>query len=183
MKLIQIAKLVLSEDSWGNNPSAAAPQNPGIPPTTQSPKPSPSVKFYDVLKDYQAFQITIDSQEEAAKKDLNTTLTKALVNKEVTVRASKGAVGQVEKDYTLTVVSVSITYLKDKYYVILKGKDKKDYYINTGFKIKILSSGVEAKEETPEAPKASAQPNGKGQVGGIVYPQNMGIGSNRNVGA
>ncbi len=170
MKLSDIAKQLLSEDSWGNNPSAAAGQNPGNPPSAVSPAPQENSKFYDVSKDFQNFKTTIEAQEEKAKKTFDEALSKQLINKRVTVRASKGAVGQVEKDYDLTVASVDITYLKDRYYVILKGTDKKDYYINDGFKIKIDGAG----EETETAGSPSESP-AKKSLGGIVHPQNMGV--------
>jgi hypothetical protein len=151
MKLKEIAKQVLSEDTWQNNPAAGAPQNPGASPNAVSPAPSPDVKFYNVMNDFNAFTTKIDAEEEAAKKELDTSLKKSLLNKQVVVRASKGAIGQAEKDYTITVKNITVTYLKDKYYVILKAEDKKDYYINTGFKVKVLGEPPAEDQETPPA--------------------------------
>jgi hypothetical protein len=183
MNLTEIAKKILSEDSWGNAPSAAAPSEPGASPTANSPAPQSSMKFFDVQKDYQLFQTTIDSQEEKAKKVLDSSISKSLLNKEVTARASKGAVGQVEKDYTFTVVGVDVTYLKDKYFIILKGDDKKDYYINLGFKIKILGAATDQEEQPEQKPEQdTSAPIGKKNFG-ISQPQNMGLASNKNVGA
>ena len=180
MKLQDIAKQVLKEDTWGNNPSAAGSMSPGRAPNANPPPPSTNVKFYDLKNDYNQFVSTIEKQEEAAKKALDANLSKILGKKKITVRASKGAIGQVEKDYTITVVGVDINYMKDKFYIVLKGSDKSDYYVNTEFKVKIDA-------KPPEMPTmgASEQPqpgaSTKGQVGSLKYPQNMGLASKGNV--
>jgi len=179
MKLSDLAKQVMNEDTWGNNPSAA-----GVSPVKTSSAPSAAVKFYDVSKDFANFENTITKEEEAASKNLETTVSTNLANKKVMVRASKGSVGQTEQDYTIDVVSVDVTYMSDKFYIILKGSDKKDYYINTAFKVKVIGVAEKKGDQTPSSqPSAPAQPNklqGKGPVGGIVYPQNMGIGANKH---
>jgi hypothetical protein len=177
MKLQDIAKQVLSEDTWQNNPSAAAPQNPGATPNAVSPAPSQNVKFFNVMNDFNMFNTKMDAEEEKAKQELDKSLEKNLVNKQVVVRASKGAVGQAEKDYTITVKGVDITFLKDKYYIILKAADKKDYYINTGFKIKILGPG---ESETPPATILEPPEEDQGKknippLGEMINPQIMGF--------
>lgn len=160
MKLSDIAKQVLSEDTWGTNPAAAAPSNPGMPVTAKSPVPQENSKFYDVMKDFQTFTTTIDAQEERAKKDLDKTLSKSLLNKEIVARASKGSVGQAEKDYTINVVGIDVTYLKDAYYIVIKGDDKSDYYVNTGFKIKVNGPAKKkgSSNETPSQVPPTQQP-------------------------
>ena len=161
MKLSELASNVINE-------IAAAPSTGGT--------------FYDVSKDFQGFENTVDKQTEAAKKTLETTLAKNLQGKQVSVRASKGAVGQVEKDYSITVTGISVSYLKDEYFVVLKDKDNKDYYVNPHFKIKVVGAGATAPEEkSPEAnvvqpPDDSAA--GQRRSFGISYPQNMGASSN-----
>ena len=149
------------------------------------PAPQPSAKFYDVLADFQNFERTIDKQTEAAKKQLEATLIKNVGKKKVTIRASKGAMGQAEQDYTIDVKAVSISYLKDEYYIILKDKDGKDYYVNTAFKIKVISdSSVSApaqrqasgqKSEAPVSGQGSSSPGGPRMTTGMTAPQNMGI--------
>lgn len=152
--------------------------------------PSTGGTFYDVSKDFQGFENTVDKQTEAAKQSLEAVLAKNLANKQVSVRASKGAIGQVEKDYSITVSSINVSYLKDEYFVVLKDKDKKDYYVNPHFKIKIIgaatapvSTGVEP-TESPEAsvvePDASSEA-GQRRTFGISYPQNMGVKSPNNI--
>lgn len=176
LNLSAIAKKIINEDTWGNQPSAAAPQNPGANPTAKSPAPQSDVKFYDVNNDFKLFQNTIDSQEEKAKREFNSTISKNILHKKVTARASKGAIGQIEKDYTFDVVSVDITYMSDKYYVVLKGSDKKDYFINDGFKLKIVGAS-----EDQESEQSSELPKENPKLGEIVYPQNLGLGSNKKV--
>jgi hypothetical protein len=177
MKLQDIAKQILSEDTWQTNPSAAAPQNPGASPNAVSPAPSPNVKFFNVMNDFNMFKTKMDAEEEKAKQELSRNLEKNLLNKQVVVRASKGAIGQAEKDYTITIKEIDTTYLKDKYYIILKAEDKKDYYINTGFKIKILGPG---EMETPPATILEPPEDEQGKknipsLGEIINPQILGF--------
>ena len=158
MKLFDIAKTVLKEDTWGNNPSAAAPQNPGTSPTAASPAPEENT--YDANKDLTAYTSAIEQAEENAKKELNGTLGKALQGKKVTARAGKGTAGQVEKDYSFTVVGVDITYFNDAYVIILKGDDKKDYYINPSRPIKVEGQADATDKKAPatqaQAPKPTS---------------------------
>lgn len=177
MKLSNIARKILSEDM-------------GAPVAQQQATVSTPVdeKEYDALHDFQNFESILDKQVEAAKKNLESTLSKNLLNKNVTARASKGAVGQIEKDYTFVVNGIAINYMNDEYYIVLKDKNKKDYYINPAFKMKVAVADPSAEEPTSsDSPQASpVQPpedktaGGFKNVGGIKYPQNMGIGSNKN---
>ena len=171
MDLRQIVSQILKEDA---------------PIGGTQPAPQPSAKFYDVLADFQNFERTIDKQTEAAKKQLETTLTKNVGKKKVTIRASKGAMGQAEQDYTIDVKSVSISYLKDEYYIILKDADGKDYYVNTAFKIKVIgdasaskpasSQGQSTQKAEPTVSgKGTSSPGGPRMTTGMVSPQNMGI--------
>jgi hypothetical protein len=149
------------------------------------PAPKPAAKFYDVLADFQNFERTIDKQTEAAKKQLEATLIKNVGKKKVAVRASKGAMGQAEQDYVIDVKAVSISYLKDEYYIILKDMNGKDYYVNTAFKIKVIGDTSVStpaanqpgnqKSEPPVSGKGSASPGGPRMVTGMAAPQNMGI--------
>jgi hypothetical protein len=120
------------------------------------------------MKDFQTFTKTIDAQEERAKKDLDKTLSQAIAGKEITARASKGSVGQMEKDYTIDVVGIDVAYLKDAYYIIVKGADKSDYYINTGFKIKV--NGPAKKKGSSNSSSLPQQPQ-QTQPSNIKAPQ------------
>lgn len=180
MKLSDLAKRVIQEDTWGNNPAAGGSASPGKTPNAVTPaaKPVGGTNEYDVGKDFHNFETTVEREEEAASKNLENTIKQKLGNKKVTVRASKGSVGQTEQDYTIDVTEVKVTYMSDKHYVILRGNDNKDYYINTTFKVKIMGTAEKKNPSTPTT-QPSGQ-TGKGPVGGIVYPQNMGIGANTN---
>lgn len=164
MKLSEIASRVINE-------IAAAPTTGGT--------------FYDVSKDFQNFQNTIDKQTETAKKAFEAVLSKSLMNKQVSVRASKGAVGQLEKDYSINVSGINVSYLKNEYFVVLKDKDKKDYFVNPHFKVKVIGpAAVAASTKAPEAnivqpPENSA--DGQKRSFGISYPQNMGMASPHNI--
>ena len=181
MKLSDLAKQVISEDTWGNNPSAGGGMSPGKTPNANSPVKQPvgGTNEYDVGKDFHNFETTVEREEEAASKNLENTVKQKVANKKVTARASKGSVGQTEQDYVIDVVEVNVTYMSDQHYVILKGTDDKDYYINTTFKVKVMGPSEKKKPSTPTTQPPAPQ-GGKGPVGGIVYPQNMGIGANPN---
>ena len=177
MKLTDIVKNIIKEDTWGTNPSAGAPQNPGASPNTVSPSQAGNIKFFNVVNDFNMFTTKMDAEEEKAKQELSKSLEKNLLNKQVVVRASKGAIGQAEKDYTITVKNIDTTFLKDKYYIILKASDKKDYYINTGFKIKVLGAG---ETETPPATILEPPEDQQGKpnppaLGEMVNPQVIGF--------
>jgi hypothetical protein len=172
MKLADLARNILNEDGPITTPGAA----PSTAGTTGE-------NFYDVLKDFQEFETTLDKQTETAKKALESSLSKNLLNKQVTLRASKGAVGQIEKDYTITVTGVGVFMLKDEYFVVLKDKEKKDYYVNTAFKIKVSDAAPESDDsKVADAPQASSvtKPEvGLKNTGPIKYPQNMGIAGHK----
>lgn len=66
--------------------------------------------------------------------------------KTVVLRASKG-IGQVEKEYEFSVSSVSLTMFKEKYNIIFRGSNKKEYYVNPSFPVKI--KGTSAVDSEP----------------------------------
>ncbi len=173
MKLRDLATKVLNEDTWGSNPSAAGGMPGGRQPNTTPQPASGNVKFYDLKKDYNVFTTSLEKQEEAAKKKLDTDLSQQFGNKKVTARASKGSVGQVEKDYSFTVTGVDIVYLKDKFYIVLKGTDKSDYFVNPEFKVKIDAAA-------PEAPTMGEKPAERKPTN-VVTPQVVGGSAKGNV--
>jgi len=189
MKLSTIAKNILKEEITaqnGANPAdASSSPVPSAPDTNQ---PSEATKYYDVLSDFQTFETTVDKQVEAAKKNLVAMLSKNLLNKTATVRASKGAVGQIQKDYTVTVTGLDVSYMNDEYYVVVKDKDKKDYFVNPAFKIKVGATSTEVdSQDSPEAtnvtpPQDPSKDPGVGQRTNMAYPQTMGLSSPANIG-
>lgn len=178
MKLSDIARNVLNED---------APMSPAQAPAVAQPESGE--KFYDVLHDYQAFETNLNKQTEQAKKGLEATVAKNLLNKKVTIRASKGAVGQLEKDYTINVSTVAVNYMNEEYFVVLKDKDKKDYFVNKAFKIKVLGAADAGDAKQSDSPQASnvgdPKADNKGvvskNVGAMKYPQSMGLSTNSHV--
>ena len=178
MKLKDILKTVIKEDTWQTWPASGGSMSPGKTPNAVSPAPTPNVKMYDVAKDFRNFENTVENEEEAASRTLENTLKQNLNNKKVVIRASKGSVGQTEQDYTINVVGVDVTYMSDTFYIIVKGNDGKDYYINPTFKIKVIGA-AEAKKSA-ETPTSALPPKVLGsKVGGMNYPQNMGMSTNK----
>lgn len=75
--------------------------------------------------------------------------------KRVVLRASKG-IGQVEKEYEFGVASVSLTMYKEKYNIIFRGTNEKEYYVNPSFPVKI--KGVAQSETEPATTPVSEKP-------------------------
>jgi len=133
MNLTNIAKKILNEDSWGMNPSAAGSMSPGTPPTATSPAPSQSGNVVDISNEFKNFKVELEKQKDVAIKKLIDKLNKSFLKKQVKVNASKGSVGQVEKEYDIIVTSIDVRHMKDKFYIVFKGKEGKasesEYYV------------------------------------------------------
>lgn len=156
--------------------------NEDAPISSNQSLPTQPTKQYSVLTDFQTFERTIDTQTASAKNQLETTVQKNVGKKKVVARASKGGMGQVEQEYPIDVNGVAITYLKDEYFIVLKGLDGKDYYVNPSFPIKIVGDSTASKpaQQTQPTNQPETSPKitmGNRSVGGIVSPQNMGISS------
>lgn len=134
MNLTNIAKKILSEDSWGTNPSAAGSMSPGRAPTATTPPPSQSGNTIDISQSFRNFKLELEKQEDASVKKFVEELKKKFLKKTATVQASKGSIGQIEKDYTVSVNNIEIRYMKDKYYVVFIGKEgdanESEYYLD-----------------------------------------------------
>ena len=104
----------------------------GTPPQSPSPIITGTEKLYTISIDFLNFENDVSG---TLLKHTNI-IKKKVMNKEVTMRASKGY-GQVEKDYTIVVKNVSIVLYKEKYNLIFKDKNKKEYYVNVAFKLKV----------------------------------------------
>ena len=176
MKLKKILTEMMGEDTWGNNPASGGSMSPGKTPNAVSPAPQPKDNLYDVGKDFINFEKTIEREEESASKSLESSVKSKLGSKKVLARSSKGSVGQTEQDYEINVKDVGVTYMGDKHYIVLTGYDDKDYYLNTTFKVRVL--GQAETKDKKQTPTQSGRPS----VGGITYPQNMGVGSNKSPG-
>ena len=84
-------------------------------------------------------------------------------NKKVFLRGSKGY-GQPIKDYTINVKSVSIDFYYERYVVVFKDEDDKEYFLEPGYKIKILGQAqivpkTQKRKKKEQPPVAPVQPN------------------------
>lgn len=134
MKLSDIARKIISEDTWGNWPSAGGGMSPGKSPTAVTPPPSSTMRKMDISNLFKNFKNEIERQEDIAIKKLETQLKRSFLKKQVKVKASKGSVGQIEKEYDMTVDNIDVRYMKDKYYIVFTGKEgqeqSSEYYLD-----------------------------------------------------
>lgn len=176
MNLTDIAKKIIKEDTWGNNPSAAGSMSQGRAPNAVTPPATPNAKMIDISNMFKNFKLSLEKQEDVAIKKLADELKKSFVKKNVVVKASKGSVGQIEKEYSLVVNNIEVRYMKDKYYIVFTGKEgnesENEYYLDDS-QIQVN----DAPQPTSQSPASLT----RGQVGGIQYPQTMGIASKRNI--
>lgn len=161
MNLTTIAKKILNEDTWGNNPSAAGGMSPGRTPTATTPPPSQSGNNVDISQDFRNFKLELEKQEDATVKKFVEGLKKKFLKKTVSVSASKGSVGQIEKEYSILVNNIDVRYMKDQYYVVFSGKEgnasESEYYLD--------DSQIQVNPPTTPAP---AIQSGLRNVGGVV---------------
>ena len=76
-----------------------------------------------------------------------------LNNKHIVIRASKGY-KQPIKSYDLdNVLAVDVNFNYNEWVVVLKDKNKKEYFLIPGYKIKILSADSSSEPAASEAPK------------------------------
>lgn len=172
MNLTDIAKRVLKEDTWGNNPSAAGGMSPGRAPTAVQPPAAQSGNMIDISNLFKNFKTELEKQEDASMKKLADNLKKSFLKKTVKVKASKGSVGQIEKEYDVAVTNIDVRYMKDKYYIVFTGKegDQSDaeYYLD--------DSVIQVNPVTSTAPSSPAAAKG---IGGIVPMKPLNIVSPR----
>lgn len=170
MNLKDIAKKIINEDTWGNNPSAAGGMSPGRTPTAVSPTPSATAKKVDISNLFKNFKTNLENQEDTLVKKLEGDLKKNFLKKTVQVKASKGSVGQIEKEYTVAVSNIDVRYMKDKYYIVFTGKEgnesENEYYLD--------DTVVQVDDSAPPVSTT-------GKTGGMVSPQIMGVTSKRNI--
>lgn len=159
MNLSEMAKKILNEDTWGNNPSAAGAMSPGRTPTATTPPPAQSGNVVDISNDFKNFKLELEKQEDATIKKFTNSLKSKFKGKTTKVNASKGSVGQIEKEYTVTVSDIETRYMKDKYYVVFIGKEgnasQSEYYLD--------DSQIQVNPATSSAPQSGLK-----NVGGVV---------------
>lgn len=167
MKLSQIVNKIINEDTWGNNPSAAGAMSPGTPPNATSPKPSSTGRNLDIDNLFDAFKRELETQEKASVRKFTEQLKKNFLNKHIKIAASKGGIGQIEKEYSIDVTNIEVRYMKDKYYIVFTGKEGQkaasEYY---------LDDSVIEVDDAPQ-PVSST-----GTTGGLSQPS---MGTKRNI--
>lgn len=133
MNLTDIVKKIISEDTWGNNPSSAGAMSAGRSPSATT-TPSPTARKVDISNLFDNFRSELDKQEKALIEKLKTNLKNSFLKKTIIINASKGSFGQLEKQYKITVTNVDIYYLKNWYYIIFVGNEgeekENEYYLN-----------------------------------------------------
>jgi hypothetical protein len=155
--MISLVKLITEDE---NNP----PQHFGTSTAGGQPLPSTSVD-YNVSSEFSEFEAKIARTTAESKAAFLRNLNSRVLNKKVSIQASKGY-GQPVRDYEISVTSTSLDYFYDRYVVILRDDDDKEYFLKPGFKITILGQGEPLKVKEPKEPK-TAEPGTKATtVGG-----------------
>jgi hypothetical protein len=144
----------------GNEPQAKQPAayNPIV-----AQQSTPPGQEFNVGLDFTSFERTIAAFTENAKNSFQQKLMGIVGNKKVFLRGSKGY-GQPIKDYTINVKSVSIDFYYERYVVVFKDEDDKEYFLEPGYKIKILGQAqivpkTQKRKKKEQPPVAPVQPN------------------------
>jgi hypothetical protein len=148
--MISLVKLITEDEG--------APQHFGTSTAGGQPLPSTSVD-YNVSSDFSDFEAKIARTTAESKAAFLRNLNNRVLNKKVSIQASKGY-GQPVRDYEISVTSTSLDYFYDRYVVILRDDDDKEYFLKPGFKITILGQGEPLKIKKPKEPK-TAEPGTK----------------------
>jgi hypothetical protein len=112
--------------------------------------------YYDLGKDFQAFERTVDVSTEQAKEKFQKAMGSKILNNKVIVRASRGY-KQPEKDYTIKkVTAINIDWYYTQYVVTIKDEGGKEYFLKPGFKIKVV--GAPKGDEKPTTTQAPEEP-------------------------
>ena len=144
----------------GNEPQAKQPAayNPIV-----AQQSTPPGQEFNVGLDFTSFERTIAAFTENSKNSFQQKLMGIVGNKKVFLRGSKGY-GQPIKDYTINVKSVSIDFYYERYVVVFKDEDDKEYFLEPGYKIKILGQAqivpkTQKRKNKEQPPVAPVQPN------------------------
>jgi hypothetical protein len=171
MKLSDLAKQLISEDTWGNNPSSAGSMSPGRSPTTTPPPATPNAKMIDISNLFKNFKLDLEKQEDASVKKLVDDLNKSFLKKNVSVKASKGSVGQIEKEYGILVLGIDVRYMKDKYYIVFTGKEgqasESEYYLDDS----VIQVDDSAKPVSSTGTTGGLEPQSTGNTKRNILPQ------------
>lgn len=124
---------------------------------------TPQGQEFNVGVDFTNFERTIAAFTENSKNAFQQKLMSIVANKKVFLRGSKGY-GQPVKDYTINVKSVSIDFYYERYVVVFKDENDKEYFLEPGYKIKILGQAQivpkpQKRKKKEQPPVAPVQPN------------------------
>jgi hypothetical protein len=148
--MISLIKLIMEQDQPVQGTQTA--------PSTAGGQPLPPGAIdYNISSDFSSFETRIANATEQAKAAFLRNLNSRLVGKKVSIQASKGY-GQPVRDYSISVTSASLDYFYDRYVVILKDENDKEYFLKTGFKITILGVGDPLKKKSDKKPKTPDVP-------------------------
>jgi hypothetical protein len=111
------------------------------PPIINAPSSAPGVtgQEYNVGLDFTNFEKLLASFTENSKNTFQQKLMNIVGNKKVFLRGSKGY-GQPIKDYTINVKGVSIDFYYERYVVVFKDENDKEYFLEPNYRIKILGT-------------------------------------------
>jgi hypothetical protein len=128
------------------------------PEIDQTPSPEDPGE-YDWTKDFRAFEDAKNKAEAQAKKKLLDKMNKQLIEKKVTVNASRGY-GQPKTDHTIDKVKkVSVEFWYKEWVVIMQDENDKKYFLTPGVNIKIeqgANGEAGQDDQAPEEPSAAA---------------------------
>jgi hypothetical protein len=150
--MISLSKLIREMDQT----DPTVPTAPVAPtsPSTSGGQPLPAGAIdYNINADFSDFETKIAKATEDSKAAFLRNLNSRVLGKKVSIQASKGY-GQPIRDYQISVTSISLDYFYDRYVVIFKDEDDKEYFLKTGFKITILGQGEPLKPKKAKKPKA-----------------------------
>lgn len=168
MKLSDLVKQIIKEDTWGNNPSAGGSMSPGRSPTATPPPATPNSKMIDISDMFKNFKLNLEKQEDVLMKKFTEDLKKSFLRKNVMVKASKGGVGQIEKEYGILVNGIDVRYMKDKYYVVFTGKEgqaaESEYYLDDSVIQVDDSAAPVSSTDTSSGPEQSSTGNTKRNI-------------------
>ncbi len=149
---ISLKRLIkLGEDA--GVPSQVMPSAPTAPPPAAVSPATQQGQEYNVGLDFTNFERALASFTENSKNLFQNKLMSIVGNKKVLLRGSKGY-GQPIKDYTINVKSVSIDFYYERYVVVFKDEDDKEYFLEPNHRIKILGSA----QFTPKISKRKKAP-------------------------
>jgi len=141
--MISLVKLILEQDT--------------VQSTAGGQPLPPGAVDYNVSSDFSEFETKIANATEQSKSAFLRNLNSRVLGKKVSVQASKGY-GQPIRDYTISVTSTSLDYFYDRYVVILRDENDKEYFLKTGFKITIVGQGEPLKPKRQKKPKTTVEP-------------------------